>query len=69
MVVRCKKSIDMQIGFMSVLIGSMSLGGVIGLYILINLEIHAVFINSSKIYKFSNSLGLVFTNLEVFPRI
>ena len=27
-------------------------GGVIGLYILIDLEIHVVFINRSKIYRF-----------------
>ena len=45
------------------------LGGVIGLYILIDLEIHIVFINPSKTSKFSNFLGLVFTNPEVFPRI
>ena len=43
--------------------------GVIGLYILIDLEIHTVYINPSKIFKFSNSLGLTFTNPEIFPRI
>ena len=45
------------------------LEGVIGLYILIDLEIHIVFINPNKIYRFSNSLGLVFKNPVVFPRI
>ena len=43
--------------------------GVIGLYILIDLEIHIVFTNPSKTYGFSNFLGLVFTNLEVFLQI
>ena len=42
---------------------------VIGLYILIDLEIHSIFTNSSKIYKFSKKIGLVFINPEVFPRI
>ena len=46
-----------------------SLLGVIGLYILIDLEIHVVFINSSKIYRFLKFSGLVFTNPEVFLRI
>ena len=42
---------------------------IFGLHIFIDLEIHIVFINPSKIYKFSNFLGLVFTNPEVFLRI
>ena len=43
--------------------------GVIGLYILIDLEIHVAFINASKICRFLNFFGLVFTNPKVYPRI
>ena len=42
---------------------------VIGLYILIHLEIYVVFINLSKIYRFLNFFGLVFTYAKVLPRM
>ena len=42
---------------------------VIGLYILIDLEIHIIFTNPSKIYNFFKKIGLVFINSEIFLRI